>query len=176
MTNHEPTSAEFIGTQPDKVEQYATNNGYREGQLFTEKGKQVDIGRIFKPGEVALVQENKEGDEQPAVYILLKGVAISVQDSLKQEGGGILFKELNPLEDSQITLGSEPSFSQGGTVDRVLLSSTRYCGGEPIDPQQDPVAYFAEALIKHRRTGRGYDSEDYRTKSGQAMIALENYL
>lgn len=175
MNDREPTSPEFINTPPDSIEQYSTEYGYHEGKLFTEKGKEVDISEVFKPGEVALIKEKKEGEEQPVVYVLLKGVAISVQDSLKQENGGIIFKELDPVEDSHIAIGGELQFGQGGTVDRVLLSSTANHSGEPSDPQENPIAYFAKALIEHRREGRGTEEEDHRTRSGRAILALQLY-
>jgi len=57
-----------------------------------------------------------------------------------------------------------------------LVRSARNYGGEPSNPQQEPVTYFASALIKHRQAGRGNESEDHRTKSGQAITALQLYI
>lgn len=178
MSEYTQPSPEKINAQPDGVESYAVNGGYREGKLFTEQGKKVDIKEAFKPGEVALVQEKVGDKEHPNVYIVLNGVAISVMDSLAQENGGIMAKELDRTDvDATLTIGDTLPFGQGGSVDRVLLSGTAIHSGEPNNPQVDPVSYFANALIKHRRdAGRGDDLGDHRTKSGQALIALESYL
>lgn len=178
MSEYTQPSPEKISAQPDSVESYTVTGGYREGKLFTKQGKQVDIKEAFSPGEVALVQEKVEDKEQPNVYIVLKGVAISVIDSLAQKNGGIVAKELDPTDtDANLTIGDTLPFGQGGSVDRVLLSGTAIHSGEPNNPQTDPVSYFANALIKHRRdAGRGDDLGDHRTKSGQALIALESYL
>ena len=178
MSEYTQPSPEKINAQPDSVEAYTVNGGYREGKLFTEQGKNVDIKEAFKPGEIALVQEKVDDKEQPNVYIVLNGVAISVMDSLAQEKGGIVAKELDRTGvDSNLIIGDTLPFGQGGSVDRVLLSGTVIHSGEPSSPQADPVSYFANALIKHRRdAGRGNDLGDHRTKSGQALIALESYL
>jgi hypothetical protein len=178
MSEYTSLSPETLSNQPDSVEQYTVDNGYREGRLFTEQGKKVDIKEAFKPGEVALVQEKIDDKEQPNVYIVLNGVAISVMDSLAQENGGIIAKELDHSDvDANLTIGDTLPFGRGGSVDRVLLSGTAIHGGDPKSTEADPVSYFANALIKHRRdAGRGDDLGDHRTKSGQALIALESYI
>jgi len=178
MSEYPQSSPEKISAQPDSIESYSVGGGFREGKLFTDTGKNVNIKDVFKPGEVAVVQEKVDDKEQPNVYLVLNGVAISVMDSLSQDNGGIIAKELpHTDEDVSLTIGDALPFGQGGSVDRVLLSSTTVHGGEPGNPQTDPVSYFANALIKHRRdAGRGDDLGDHRTKSGQALIALESYL